>query len=126
VNSYSKKNGLIASCKDEHAYFNNNDKQSAREIKLWKSLSLLNLGWGRSGPRLPLTYLLERDNVELVAAIDIDPDKIGCDSGTLIGSGEPHRVIISGAAEATLAMSDADVVILSTLSSVTSRSLFEF
>lgn len=80
------------------------------------TLKFIQFGMGPIGARIA-AYLLERDNVELVAAIDIDPEKTGCDAGTLIGSGQPLGVTIAGDAEATLAASDADVVILSTLSS---------
>jgi 4-hydroxy-tetrahydrodipicolinate reductase len=62
-------------------------------------------------------YLLERENVELEAAIDNDPVKVGVDAGVLIGSGKPLGVTISDNAEAVLSSSSADVVVLSTLSS---------
>jgi 4-hydroxy-tetrahydrodipicolinate reductase len=62
-------------------------------------------------------YLLERENVELEAAIDIDPAKIGQDVGDLLKLGKPLGVIVSGDAEQALADSDADVVVLATLSS---------
>jgi 4-hydroxy-tetrahydrodipicolinate reductase len=63
-------------------------------------------------------YLLERENVELEAAIDSDPAKIGRDVGALLNLARPLGVTIRADAEAALAKSTADVVVLSTLSSL--------
>ncbi|PLX88583.1 MAG: dihydrodipicolinate reductase [Desulfuromonas sp.] len=79
-------------------------------------LKFIQFGMGPIGVKIA-DYLLERDNVQLDAAIDIDPAKAGVDAGTLMGREKPLGVSISANAEETLASSDADVVVLSTLSS---------
>lgn len=82
------------------------------------TLKFIQFGMGPIGVKIA-DYLLERENVELEAAIDIDQKKVGLDAGTLMSTGEPLGVTISNDAEAVLANSDADLVVLSTLSSFT-------
>lgn len=79
-------------------------------------LKFIQFGMGPIGVKIA-DYLLERDNVEMEAAIDIDPEKVGRDAGTLMNDGKPLGVSVSADAEQVLANSDADVVVLSTLSS---------
>ena len=81
-----------------------------------ETLKFIQFGMGPIGERI-VGYLLERENVELVAAVDIDPAKIGQDVGELMKLGKPLGVKVSGDAAQVLANSDADVVVLSTLSS---------
>lgn len=81
-----------------------------------ETLKFIQFGMGPIGEKIA-RYLLERENVELDAAIDIDPAKIGQDVGELMKLGKPLGVNVAGDAETVLANSDADVVVLSTLSS---------
>ncbi len=80
-----------------------------------ETLKFIQFGLGPIGEKT-VRYLLERENVELEAAVDIDPDKAGRDVGALLG-GKTLGVSVSANAERVLAASEADVVILSTLSS---------
>jgi 4-hydroxy-tetrahydrodipicolinate reductase len=79
-------------------------------------LKFIQYGMGPIGSRIA-EYLLERDGVELAAAIDIDPGKTGCEVAALLTGGAPVGIRVSGDAERTLAETDADIVVLSTLSS---------
>lgn len=81
-----------------------------------ETLKFIQFGMGPIGEKI-VRYLIERENVELDAAVDIDPAKIGQDVGELLNLGKPLGVKVSGDAEQVLAKSDADVVVLSTLSS---------
>lgn len=56
--------------------------------------------------------------LDLVGAIDIDPEKVGRDVGDLLHLGEPTGVRISDDASAVFAEEDADVVIHTTSSSL--------
>jgi 4-hydroxy-tetrahydrodipicolinate reductase len=58
-----------------------------------------------------------RRDIELVGAIDIDPEKVGRDLGTLGEGGEEVGVIVSDDAEALFAATDPDVVFHTTGSS---------
>jgi len=80
------------------------------------TLKFIQFGLGPIGEKIAL-YLLNRENVELEAAIDIDPEKIGRDVGDLVNLGKPLGVKVSGDAEQVLANSKADIVVISTLSS---------
>ncbi len=80
------------------------------------ALKFVQYGLGPIGGQIA-RYLLERDNVELEAAIDIDPGKVGRDAGRLIGLHDSLGVMVSDRADAILAAAQADVVVLSTLSS---------
>lgn len=81
-----------------------------------ETLKFIQFGLGPIGEKI-VSYLLERENVELEAAIDIDPEKIGRDVGELIELGKPLGVKVSGDAVQVLANSEADIVVLSTISS---------
>lgn len=83
-----------------------------------QTLKFIQFGMGPIGEKI-VRYLLERENVELDAAIDIDPTKEGQDVGELMKLGKPLGVQVSADAEQVLANSNADVVVLSTLSSFT-------
>jgi len=80
------------------------------------ALKFIQFGMGPIGAQIS-EFLLERKNVQMSAGIDIDPEKIGRDAGSLMSHGRAIGVPISGDAEAVLANSDANVVVLSTLSS---------
>lgn len=86
------------------------------EVVVLETLKFVQFGMGPIGEKIA-NYLLERDNVELDAVVDVDPDKIGKDAGYFTQSGKNLGVIVSGDAESTLAGTEADVVVLSTLSS---------
>jgi len=79
-------------------------------------LKFIQFGMGPIGEKI-VRYLLERNNVQLEALIDIDPAKVGQDVGMLMGFESPLGVTVSDNAEQILANSEADVVVLSTLSS---------
>jgi hypothetical protein len=81
-----------------------------------EKLKFVQFGMGPIGAQAA-RYLMERENVEIEAAIDIDPDKVGRDVGEFMQAGKPVGVKVSADAEHVLANSEADVVILSTLSS---------
>ncbi len=81
-----------------------------------ETLKFIQLGMGPIGEKI-VRYLLERNNVQLEALIDIDPTKVGRDVGALMGLEKPLGVTVSDDAEQVLANSEADVVVLSTLSS---------
>jgi 4-hydroxy-tetrahydrodipicolinate reductase len=83
---------------------------------LAETLKFIQFGMGPIGEKI-VRYLLERENVELEAAVDIDPAKIGQDVGDLLKLDKPMGVKISGDARQVLATSAADVVVLATLSS---------
>ncbi|MFH0785861.1 MAG: dihydrodipicolinate reductase [Pseudomonadota bacterium] len=81
-----------------------------------KTLKFIQFGIGPIGEKI-VRYLLERENVAIAGAIDTDPKKIGKDVGDFLKLGKSLGITISGNAEQVLANSDADVVVLSTLSS---------
>ncbi|RMF44365.1 MAG: dihydrodipicolinate reductase [Deltaproteobacteria bacterium] len=64
-----------------------------------------------------MEILLERRGLNLGAAIDIDPHKVGRDAGELLASKRHLGVAVRGDAEATLGQTLADTVILTTCSS---------
>ena len=80
------------------------------------ALKFVQYGLGPIGAQTA-SYLLDRGNIELEAAIDIDPEKVGKDVGSLIGLNNSIGVTVSGRADAILAGCQADIVVLSTLSS---------
>ena len=81
-----------------------------------ETLQFIQFGLGPIGLQT-VGYLLERSNVELEAAIDIDAVKVGQDVGVLLGRSDPLGVRVSDRAEEVLASTAADVVVLATLSS---------
>jgi len=81
-----------------------------------KKLKFIQVGMGPIGINIARN-LMERENVECVAAVEIDPDKIGRDVSDILKLAEPTGVRVAGDAEFALANSDADVVILATVSS---------
>ena len=56
----------------------------------------------------------QRADIELVGAIDIDPDKVGRDLGEVIGLDRPLGITVSDDAAAVLAQARPDVVFLTT------------
>ncbi len=60
---------------------------------------------------------LERKNIEIVGAVDIDPNKVGKDLGEIIGLDKPIGVVISDDAAAVLSRTRPDAVLHTTRSS---------
>lgn len=58
--------------------------------------------------------LARRDDVDIVAAIDIDPDIVGRDLGSVCDLPSALDVVISGSAQTVLSDTNADVVMLTT------------
>jgi 4-hydroxy-tetrahydrodipicolinate reductase len=90
--------------------------QCEKEKIMAETLKFIQFGMGPIGEKI-VRYLLEKNNVQLEALIDIDPTKVGQDVGVLLGLEKPLGVTVSDDAEQVLANSEADVVVLSTLSS---------
>src|SRR5512139_2222996 len=61
-------------------------------------------------------HVVERDGLELVGGVDIDPAKVGKDVGTVIGHTCPLGFAVTGTLAQTLAGSQADVVLHTTSS----------
>lgn len=59
-------------------------------------------------------YALERANIELVGAVDVDPDKVGRDLGDVAGLGRRIGVAVSGDAGRLLADTKPDIVLHAT------------
>ncbi len=81
------------------------------------SLRVAVYGLGQIG-MLIARKVFEREGLELVAALEVDPSKIGRDVGEVANMGERTGVIVSGESEATeiLRGSGADVVLHATSS----------
>ena len=62
-----------------------------------------------------MRYLLDHD-VEIVGAIDVNPDIVGMDVGRYIGLERDLNVVISDDSEAVLSSCDADIAIVTTFS----------
>ena len=80
------------------------------------TIKVIQMGLGPIGQRV-VKYLAERGNIQLVGAIDIDPEKTGKDAGTLSGTRD-LGVPIEADVEAVLSR-QADVVVLTTSSQLT-------
>ena len=81
-----------------------------------RKLKCIQYGLGPIGQRI-VKYVVARENVELEGAIDVDKNKVGRDVGELIGI-DPLGIIVSDNAEDVLKNCEAEVVILSTVSSL--------
>lgn len=81
-----------------------------------EKLKFIQFGLGPIGIRTA-RFLMERENLELVGAIDIDPKKVGRDAGEILLSDNPLGVKVCADAEQVLGSCDAELVVLSTLSS---------
>jgi 4-hydroxy-tetrahydrodipicolinate reductase len=82
-----------------------------------KKIRVIQFGVGPIGLRT-VEYLSEKHAIEIVGAIDADPRKIGADLGELAGFSEPLGVVVRGDAAEVLSELEADVVILTTTSSL--------
>lgn len=81
-----------------------------------EKIKVVQMGLGPIGNKAT-RYLLERENLEIVGAIDADPAKVGQDVGTLAGL-EPIGVKVTSDIAQALGGKSADVVLLTTSSSL--------
>ena len=81
-----------------------------------REIKVVQYGLGPIGNRAT-RYLAERDGLRIVGGIDSNPEKVGLDVGALAGL-PPLGVRISGNSKALLSEVDADVVALTTTSSL--------
>lgn len=80
-------------------------------------------GLGNVG-RVALRMIMEKESLQLVGAIDIDPAKVGKDAGEIFGFGKTG-VIVSDDADAVLAL-DADIVLVYTALTVEDGKMMPF
>ena len=85
-----------------------------------KPIRILHIGLGPLGQMLG-PYLTEKENLQLVGAVDVDPAKNGRDLGTLYNLDRPLDVAVGGKLDAGMT-NDADVAVLTTVSEL--RALF--
>src|SRR5262245_58508589 len=62
--------------------------------------------------------VVKRKGMQIVGAIDIDPNKIGRDLGDLLGGGQKLGVAVMGDAKSVLDKRKADIVVLTTASTL--------
>jgi 2,4-diaminopentanoate dehydrogenase len=81
-------------------------------------IHVLQVGLGPLGQQIS-RYLLERDGVRLVGAVDLNPELAGRDIGELCGV-EPLGVAVSGSLAAAMASAATapDVAVIATVSSI--------
>lgn len=82
-----------------------------------KQINVVQYGLGPIGLQIT-RYLLERKIFKIVGAIDIDPQKVDKDLGTVAGLNKKLGVKISSDANKVLKNSHADIVVLTTTSSL--------
>lgn len=84
-----------------------------------EQIKIIQYGIGPIGLKV-FGYLTSKPRIQIVGAIDADPHKQGIDLGELAGLSAPIGVKVSGDATAVLNEVDADVVILTTTSTLKS------
>ena len=77
------------------------------------TIRVMHVGLGPIGVGV-LRQVMARPGFEVVAAVDIDPDKVGQDVGEILGLEAKTGIAVQGDLEAALANHDADVVALCT------------
>ena len=82
-----------------------------------KTLRVVQFGLGPIG-QVSAKLAVERKNMELVGAIDIDPEKVGKDVAEVVGLSEKTGVVVSSEAEKILAETKPDIVLHTTRSFV--------
>ena len=82
-----------------------------------KKIKVVQMGLGPIGNKATL-YLAERENLQIVGAVDADPAKVGQDVGVLAGLA-PLGVAVKPDIAQALAGQSADVVLLTTSSALT-------
>jgi len=80
-------------------------------------IRVVQYGLGPIGNKIT-QYLLERDSIQIVGAIDSDPIKLGLDIGELAGSSVAYGVCVTDNPKTLLSKVDADIVVLTTTSSL--------
>ena len=80
-------------------------------------IRVVQYGLGPIGNKIT-QYLLERDGVQIVGAIDSDPTKLNLDIGELAGSPVAYGVCVTDNPKTLLSKVDADIVVLTTTSSL--------
>ena len=73
----------------------------------------LHIGVGHMGAEI-VRVAARRTNLEIVGAVDVDPNKVGSDLGQIVGLGRPLGIPVSGSIEEALARAKADIAILTT------------
>ncbi len=81
-----------------------------------RSFNVVQYGVGPIGQLCLKTLLSKPGHINLVGAIDIDPDKVGKDVADVLGLDTPTGVIISGDAAGVLSKTKPDVVVHTTSS----------
>ncbi len=79
-------------------------------------VKIIQIGLGPIGQQLT-RYMVERDGIEIVAGVDLDPNKAGKDIGGLAGVKKPG-VLIYPSLEAAMKNTEADTAVISTVSSL--------
>ncbi|HYA02442.1 MAG TPA: dihydrodipicolinate reductase [Syntrophobacteria bacterium] len=82
-----------------------------------KKIRVMQFGVGPIGIKT-VQYVADKAGFEIVGAVDADPEKIGQDLGELAGLAKPLGVRVSGNSREVLSELDADVVVLTTTSSL--------
>lgn len=80
-------------------------------------MRVIQIGLGPIGNKLT-KFLLERNNIEIVGAVDSDPAKIGKDLGELAGLSQKTGVVVCGSIKEVLREKAADIAVLTTTSSI--------
>lgn len=82
---------------------------------LQRQIRVAQIGWGAIGVDIA-RLIIQHPGLELVAAIDSDPRKIGADVGQLLEFPQPSGIHVRGDVEAVLRQTHPDVVVLATTS----------
>lgn len=82
-----------------------------------KKIRVISYGLGPIGMKTA-EIILDNPKLEIVGAIDIAPEKVGKDLGDLLNPGKKIGVTVSGDADEVMSNVDADVVLLTTGSSL--------
>lgn len=80
-------------------------------------IRVVQYGLGPIGNKIT-QFMVERDNLQIVGAIDTDPAKLGLDIGELAGLSRPYGVCITDNPRSLLSSVDTDIVVLTTTSSI--------
>ena len=79
-------------------------------------IKVMQVGIGPIGQKV-VRYMLERQALEIVAAVDLDPDKTGKDLGQVCGLDEDLGITVSDDLESAVRDARPDVAVLTTVSS---------
>lgn len=79
-------------------------------------IRVMQVGIGPIGQKA-VRYMLERRAIEIVAAVDLDPEKVGKDLGRVCGLEDDLGVTVSGDLASAVSSSNPDVAMLTTVSS---------